>query len=76
MTTGMEANRQFFQIQAIYSCSSPCLLSIRFLNPCNDSTCNWLDDPQLYMTTRRWYPTLESLEDGSLIIIGGNQWGG
>lgn len=28
------------------------------------------------MTTRRWYPTLENLEDGSLIIIGGNKWGG
>lgn len=28
------------------------------------------------MSTRRWYPTLETLEDGSLIIIGGNQWGG
>jgi hypothetical protein len=28
------------------------------------------------MPTRRWYPTLENLEDGSLIIIGGNQWGG
>lgn len=28
------------------------------------------------MSTRRWYPTLENLEDGSLILIGGNQWGG
>lgn len=28
------------------------------------------------MSTRRWYPTLETLEDGSMIIIGGNQWGG
>ncbi|KAG9014896.1 hypothetical protein FRB94_009054 [Tulasnella sp. JGI-2019a] len=28
------------------------------------------------MTTRRWYPTLETLQDGSIIIIGGNQWGG
>lgn len=25
---------------------------------------------------RRWYPTVEALEDGSVVIIGGNQWGG
>lgn len=28
------------------------------------------------MTTRRWYPTLETLEDGSAIILGGCLWGG
>jgi hypothetical protein len=28
------------------------------------------------MTTRRWYPSLETLEDGSIIIIGGCEWGG
>ncbi|KAG8925018.1 hypothetical protein FRC02_009973 [Tulasnella sp. 418] len=50
--------------------------AIRFLDPCDDGNCNWVDDPALYMTTRRWYPTLETLEDGSIIIIGGNQWGG
>jgi hypothetical protein len=27
-------------------------------------------------TTRRWYPTLEPLDDGRAIIIGGNKWGG
>jgi len=48
--------------------------SIRLLNPCDDGNCNWImDDP---MTTRRWYPTLETLEDGSMIILGGCQWGG
>ncbi|KAG8896391.1 hypothetical protein FRB99_008918 [Tulasnella sp. 403] len=50
--------------------------AIRLLNPCSDSSCQWIDDPALYMTTRRWYPTLETLEDGSIIIVGGNQWGG
>ncbi|QRW00801.1 glyoxal oxidase [Ceratobasidium sp. AG-Ba] len=47
--------------------------AIRLLNPCQDKNCNWQEDT---MTTRRWYPTLETLEDGSIIIIGGNQWGG
>ncbi|KIO34546.1 glyoxal oxidase [Tulasnella calospora MUT 4182] len=50
--------------------------SIRLLTPCEDQSCQWVDNPALYMTTRRWYPTLETLEDGSIIIIGGNQWGG
>ncbi|KIM23987.1 glyoxal oxidase [Serendipita vermifera MAFF 305830] len=50
--------------------------SIRFLTPCDDQTCNWVDDPTRYMTTRRWYPTLEGLPDGSLFILGGNKWGG
>lgn len=48
--------------------------SIRLLNPCDDGNCDWvLDQP---MTTARWYPSLETLEDGSAIIIGGCQWGG
>ncbi|KAG6336618.1 hypothetical protein ID866_2457 [Astraeus odoratus] len=48
--------------------------SIRLLDPCDDGDCNWvLAEP---MTTLRWYPTLETLEDGSAIIIGGCQWGG
>lgn len=50
--------------------------SIRFLTPCDDQQCQWIDDPARYMTTRRWYPTLENLPDGSLIVLGGNQWGG
>lgn len=48
--------------------------SIRLLNPCDNGDCDWiLGQP---MTTGRWYPTLETLEDGSAIIIGGCQWGG
>jgi len=47
--------------------------AIRLLDPCQDKNCNWREAS---MSTRRWYPTLETLEDGSLIIIGGNQWGG
>jgi hypothetical protein len=50
--------------------------AIRFLDPCDDDSCEWMDDPALYMSTRRWYATLETVTDGSVIIIGGNQWGG
>ncbi|KAF8491027.1 glyoxal oxidase [Gautieria morchelliformis] len=50
--------------------------SIRLLDPCDDESCNWVVNPALSMTTRRWYPTVETLEDGSLIIVGGDQFGG
>ncbi|ORY24774.1 glyoxal oxidase precursor [Naematelia encephala] len=50
--------------------------AIRLLDPCDDESCNWVDNPDMYMTSRRWYPTLETLEDGSAIIIGGCEWGG
>ncbi|TNY18275.1 copper radical oxidase [Rhodotorula diobovata] len=39
-------------------------------------SCEWIDDGSNYMTTRRWYPTLETLEDGSMIVVGGCDWGG
>ncbi|CAE6431726.1 hypothetical protein RSOLAG1IB_01036 [Rhizoctonia solani AG-1 IB] len=47
--------------------------AIRLLDPCEDKKCNWVEET---MSTRRWYPTLETLDDGTMIIIGGNQWGG
>ncbi|KDQ20479.1 hypothetical protein BOTBODRAFT_26498 [Botryobasidium botryosum FD-172 SS1] len=50
---------------------------LAFLDVCaNDDNCNWVDNPALYMSTRRWYPTLETLEDGSIMILGGCLWGG
>ncbi|KAG8969253.1 hypothetical protein FRC03_003778 [Tulasnella sp. 419] len=50
--------------------------AVRFLKPCDDATCEWTDNPKDYMTTERWYPTIETLEDGSAIVIGGNTLGG
>jgi len=48
--------------------------SIRLLDPNDDMNAAWiLTTP---MTTARWYPTLETLEDGSMIIIGGCTFGG
>ncbi|KAG2012259.1 hypothetical protein CC2G_012291 [Coprinopsis cinerea AmutBmut pab1-1] len=48
--------------------------SIRLLNPCTDGRCDWRMSP--HSSDQRWYPTLETLEDGSIIIMGGCRWGG
>jgi hypothetical protein len=45
------------------------LTTNRTLEVCEDETCDWTDDGSNYMTTRRWYPTLETLEDGTMIIV-------
>ncbi|KAG9014848.1 hypothetical protein FRB94_009006 [Tulasnella sp. JGI-2019a] len=47
--------------------------AIRTLSPCTDDSCIWGSES---MTTRRWYPTLETFSDGSIVIIGGNLYGG
>ncbi|KII92418.1 hypothetical protein PLICRDRAFT_104299 [Plicaturopsis crispa FD-325 SS-3] len=44
------------------------------LTPCDDDSCDWVLTAGL--STRRWYPSLETLEDGSVMILGGCQWGG
>lgn len=62
--------------------------AIRMINPCDDESCEWIQgevdgfgttdntNGYLEMTGRRWYPTVEELEDGSLIVIGGDLNGG
>jgi hypothetical protein len=64
--------------------------AIRMLDPCADDSCEYLQGTQstdrkdtgtniggyLQMTSNRWYPTVEGLEDGSLIVIGGDNNGG
>ncbi|KAH9479085.1 Aldehyde oxidase GLOX [Psilocybe cubensis] len=47
---------------------------IRLLNPCDGDDCSWTTSG--YQSEQRWYPTLETLEDGSVIIIGGSKNGG
>ncbi|KAJ3574744.1 hypothetical protein NP233_g1539 [Leucocoprinus birnbaumii] len=48
--------------------------SIRMLVPSDDGKCEWgLSHAHV---AERWYPTLETLEDGTMIIIGGCHWGG
>lgn len=36
----------------------------------------WYDDPAKDLSTRRWYPSLETIETGRIFILGGNQYGG
>lgn len=44
------------------------------LTPCEDESCDWFLSPD--QISQRWYPTLETLEDGSIIIISGCTQGG
>lgn len=50
--------------------------SVRFMEPCpGDTECSWTERPD-YMSVARWYPTLETLQDGSVMVIGGCLYGG
>lgn len=47
----------------------------RIITPCSTGNCTWTED--IYgIPVNRWYPTLETIEDGSVMIIGGELWGG
>ncbi|KAF8894230.1 copper radical oxidase [Gymnopilus junonius] len=48
--------------------------SIRLLTPCDNSNCQWKKSP--FESEQRWYPTVETLEDGRAIILGGCRNGG
>lgn len=48
---------------------------VRHITPCDDDTCEWVEERDV-LDFQRWYPTLETLEDGSVIIIGGELFGG
>ena len=50
--------------------------AIRLLSPCTDQSCQWTTPATAYMQSERWYPTIETLQDGSLAILGGMRDGG
>lgn len=52
--------------------------AIRLLNPADDDAdLAWIDTPgTLEMQTARWYPGVEVLADGSIVLIGGATGGG
>jgi len=57
--------------------------SIRVLNPCKDTDdfsspdCQWFDNATfLAMQKQRWYAGTESLDDGSVVLLGGFVNGG
>ncbi|KAF8194592.1 glyoxal oxidase [Pholiota molesta] len=48
--------------------------SIRLLTPHSEDDCEWSISPAII--GKRWYPTVETLQDGSAIILGGCKNGG
>lgn len=50
--------------------------ALRFLSPCSDESCEWVDKNSNQLEKERWYPTVEPLGDGSVAIIGGMRDGG
>ena len=50
--------------------------AIRLIDPCTDGSCQYTTSQQAFMQSERWYPTVETLQDGSLIILGGMRDGG
>ncbi|CAG8471855.1 2331_t:CDS:10 [Acaulospora morrowiae] len=45
--------------------------SLRIFNPCQDGKCEWYENP-VGLTSKRWYPSVVSLSDGRLFILGGS----
>lgn len=45
--------------------------AVRVLDCDNAGECTWYDNARNYMKFERWYPTLETLEDGSAMIMAG-----
>lgn len=50
--------------------------ALRFLRPCTDERCEWVDKDENQLNRERWYPTVEPLRDGSVAILGGMRDGG
>ncbi|KAF8511439.1 glyoxal oxidase N-terminus-domain-containing protein [Gautieria morchelliformis] len=53
------------------------LQGIRLFTPCDDGTCDIFENPsRVRLTSSRWYPSASRLDDGSIIIMGGQFGGG
>jgi hypothetical protein len=50
--------------------------ALRFLPPCSGSNCQWIDSTANQMEKERWYPWVEPMSDGSVLMIGGMHNGG
>lgn len=49
--------------------------TMRMLTPCTTGKCTWTEDID-GMPINRWYPTIETIEDGTVIVLGGELYGG
>ncbi|KAF9128950.1 hypothetical protein BGW39_004602 [Mortierella sp. 14UC] len=45
---------------------------IRLYKPCDGARCDWKQDFEVHLQEKRWYPTVESLANGDLFILGGS----
>jgi hypothetical protein len=51
--------------------------AVRILTPCpSGQECQWTDNHSLNLVKKRWYPGIEALGDGSVVLIGGFVNGG
>ncbi|PKY52668.1 hypothetical protein RhiirA4_547280 [Rhizophagus irregularis] len=46
--------------------------SLRIFEPCDDGSCDWFENPK-GLTSKRWYPTMTTLSDGRVLILGGSK---
>ncbi|CAM0136343.1 hypothetical protein VKS41_006851 [Umbelopsis sp. WA50703] len=50
--------------------------SIRFFTPCEDGECQWSEfKTTSHMIGNRWYPTVEQMPEGDIMIMGGSTAG-
>ncbi|CAO1633493.1 unnamed protein product [Parajaminaea phylloscopi] len=47
------------------------LRAIRHLTPCDGGDCTWQEAQGLQLQVDRWYPSVETAGDGSLLVFGG-----
>lgn len=51
--------------------------AVRVITPCDDGSCGWQEGgDSLTMAKKRWYPTIEGLAEGNVMVIGGDENGG
>jgi hypothetical protein len=51
--------------------------AVRVITPCDDGSCGWQEGGDaLTMAKKRWYPTIEGLAEGNVMVIGGDENGG
>ncbi|KAI9289514.1 glyoxal oxidase N-terminus-domain-containing protein [Umbelopsis sp. AD052] len=46
--------------------------SIRFFTPCDDQNCQWDEWRTQQMNRNRWYPSVEQMPEGDILIMGGS----
>ncbi|KAL4260898.1 Glyoxal oxidase [Pleurotus pulmonarius] len=67
------AGNPFFEVDIGVTDGISGTQSVRLFTPCDDASCDLIEDPDVRrLTSRRWYTTSARLEDGSVFIYGGS----